>query len=123
MLYVLYRSESESAAELNAEHKRLVCSDALRLIAVEIVSDTRIDICSEMLAEEKFHSDAEIGGCLESFYAFFVQDVFGKYAIFIRNAFLVSSSSVCIEVHESVFHDIIVCVYRNTDIVLCVADV
>ena len=64
--------ESCPDTHLESEHKRLYGADALRLSAVEIVSDRRVDIKSQMSAQHKLYSDAGICRKLSALYSFLV---------------------------------------------------
>ena len=70
--FLLLKHESESY--FKAEHEWLGCPDAARLVAVEIVAQTRVDVDSKMLPRCELHPDSEAGRSLYAFDVFLMGD-------------------------------------------------
>ena len=52
-----------------------------------------------------------------------MKNILGYDAVFVGNTFLNCTSCICIEVYELVFYDVVICIKRDSDVVLCVSDV
>ena len=62
-MHIVKWLDVNSQANLEIHHKWLLCPDAYWLVAVEEISDTRIDIDSEPVNDIEF--DSESGTCRE----------------------------------------------------------
>ena len=110
---------------LEVHHQRLLCPDAYRLSAVEIIPHSRIQIDTDLVGNQELDTDTCSDRPLHALHLFRVADITLRflYPVDVCQGFFRLTSGIGVESEPRTFDDVIVSVERDAHVVYSMSDV